>query len=195
MPDFQQGSSFDPSFLQTLEPPLRARNELSLIDRAKNTAATAAALGPWQLTNRDAVVAPLVDNFIQAVRAMSGTGKIGGLGFGFGGRHAILHANNGGLNAAVAFYPSSVSIPTDLRDLGRPLSLGIAAEDGVVDALTRAAMVDALEARTDVPHEVRQYEGQVHGFATRGDGSEESDKRAMKDAQQQGCSWFHKYLA
>ena len=203
VPDFHQDPSFDLSFLQTLEPPLHVRNGLSLIDRAKSSAAAAAALGPWQQTNRESVIMPLIDNFIGAIRLTPGTVKIGALGFSTGGRYAILQAHalasngvdkSGGVDAAVAFYPHSLSIPADFQPLARPLSLGIAGQDSVVDEPTRNATANALQACTKAPQEVRKYDNQVHGFATRGDWSGNSDKQAMDAAERQGVEWFNTYL-
>jgi dienelactone hydrolase len=53
---------------------------------------------------------------------------------------------------------------------------------------------DCLAKKTDVPHEIRLYEGQVHGFALRGDWSDDKDKKAMDEAEEQGIEWFKKYL-
>lgn len=54
---------------------------------------------------------------------------------------------------------------------------------------------DVLAKKTDVPHEIRIYEDQVHGFALRSDWSSEKDKKAMDDAERQGIEWFRKYLS
>merc|ERR1712000_733108 len=62
---------------------------------------------------------------------------------------------------------------------------------------TKAPLVsqDVMAKKTDLPHELRIYEDQVHGFALRGDWSSEKDKKSMDDAEKQGVDWFNKYLA
>jgi dienelactone hydrolase len=45
-----------------------------------------------------------------------------------------------------------------------------------------------------VEGEVVVYEGQVHGFALRGDQERVEDKEAMDRAAQQGIEWFRKHL-
>jgi dienelactone hydrolase len=52
-----------------------------------------------------------------------------------------------------------------------------------------------LAKKTGVPHELRIYEDQVHGFALRSNWSREKDKKPMDDAEEQGIKWFDEYLA
>lgn len=52
-----------------------------------------------------------------------------------------------------------------------------------------------MAKKTGVPHELRIYEDQVHGFALRSNWSREKDKKPMDDAEEQGIKWFDEYLA
>jgi dienelactone hydrolase len=52
-----------------------------------------------------------------------------------------------------------------------------------------------MAEKTDVPHELRIYEDQVHGFALSSDWSSEKDKKAMDDAEKESIEWFNRYLA
>ena len=183
---------------------MNVRNSLSLIDRASNAATVAAALGPWQQTNRKAVVIPKINYFINTVRATPGTVMVGALGFSLGARYALLQAKGptvngtgqgGGVDAVVGFYPSFVSVTADFNGLTCPVSLGIAEEDGVETPQSLNDVIAALEQHTGLPHEVRRYKGQVHGFAVRSDWSSDQDKQAMDAAVEQGVEWFNEHLS
>jgi dienelactone hydrolase len=68
-------------------------------------------------------------------------------------------------------------------------------KDSLLDKGTVGKIQDLMAKKTDVPHELRIYDDQVHGFALRGDWSSEKDKKAMDDAEKQGIEFFNKFLA
>ena len=157
------------------------------------------------MTHREAVTRPKLDGFVNAVRMIPGTNKVGCIGFCWGGRYAILQAHGpskdangsstGGVDAAVACHPSLVAVPGDFEGVTKPLSIALGDKDSLVDAKTRDGIQEVLSKMTDVPHELRIYEGMVHGFALRGDWSGEEDKKAMDEVEAQGREWLSKYLS
>jgi len=193
VPDFHEGQSLPIEFLQSAEPPLKVQQNLTMLDKAKNTATVATTLGPWLVTHREAVTKPKIDGFINHLRTTPGTNKIGALGFCWGGRYAVLAAH-GEVDAAVALHPSLVAVPGDFDPITKPISIGLGDKDSLVDHKTMGGIQDTLAKKTDVPHEIRIYEDQVHGFALRGDFSSEKDKKSMDEATQQGIEWFNEYL-
>ena len=127
-----------------------------------------------------------------------------------GGRYAILQAHGrkgnddasssessgvGGVDAAYACHPSLVAIPGDFEPVTKPLSLALGTKDSLLDQGSVGKIQDLMAKKTDVPHEIRLYEDQVHGFALRSDWSSEKDKEAMNEAEKQGIDWFNKYLS
>ncbi|MCJ1485296.1 hypothetical protein MMC06_005470 [Schaereria dolodes] len=205
VPDVHEGDSLPISFLQNVEPPLKDQEQAGLVDKAKNAAIVPATLGPWLLKHREAVAKPLIDGFVNAVRMIPGTNKIGAIGFCWGGRYAILQAHGqskdesgssiGGVDAAFACHPSMVAIPGDFDPVTKPLSLALGTKDSLLDNASVGKIQDLMAKKTDVPHELRLYEDQVHGFALRSDWSSEKDKKAMDEAEEQGISWFKTYLS
>jgi len=194
VPDIHQGDSLPIEFLQSVEPPLRVREQLSLIDKTKATATVGTTLPPWLIKHREAVVKPLIDSFIRAVRKIPGTGKVGAIGFCWGGRYAILAAH-GEVDAAYACHPSLVTIPGDFDPVAKPFSLAVGDKDSLLDSDSVGKIQDVIAKKTNVPHELRIYEDQVHGFALRSDWSSEKDRKSMDDAEKQGVEFFNKYLA
>ncbi|KAG9775779.1 dienelactone hydrolase family protein-like protein, partial [Aureobasidium melanogenum] len=210
IPDVHEGDSLPIEFLQSVEPPLKVKEQEGLLAKAKETVDVMATLGPWLMRHRESVSEPLISGFIDAVRGIEGTGKIGAIGFCWGGRYAILqgHARkiddrgaagqgpkpSGGVDAVYACHPSLLSIPSDLEPVAKPVSLAVGEKDSMLDLKSVDQIKEALE-KTGVPFEVKIYKGQVHGFALRSDWSSDEDKKAMDDAEKQGIEWFNKYLA
>jgi dienelactone hydrolase len=194
IPDVHQGDSLPIEFLNSVEPPLKAREQLTLVDKTKATATVGTTLPPWLIKHREAVSKPLIDSFIKAIRAIPGTGKVGAIGFCWGGRYAILAAH-GEVDAAYACHPSLISVPADFDPVTKPLSLAVGDKDSLLDNDTVGKIQDLMAKKTDVPHELRIYEDQIHGFALRSDWSSEKDRKAMDESEQQGVEFFNKFLA
>lgn len=205
IPDVHEGDYLPLSLLQNIEPPLKERESLSVVDKAKNAALVPATLGPWLVKHREGVSRPIIDGFVNAVRMIPGTNKIGAIGFCWGGRYAILQAHGqskdetgssiGGVDAAYACHPSLVAIPGDFEPITKPVSLALGTKDSLLDETSIGKIQDIMAKKTDVPHEIRLYEDQVHGFALRGDWSSDKDKKAMDEAEKQGIEWFETYLS
>jgi dienelactone hydrolase len=139
-----------------------------------------------------------MDGFIQHVRFIPGTDKVGVIGFCWGGRYAVLATHDEepgkGVDAAYACHPSLVAIPEDFDGVKRPLSLALGSKDSLLGEKEIGQIKDIMEKKKDVESDVHVYEDQVHGFALRGDWSSEKDRKAMDDSEKQGVEWFKKHL-
>jgi dienelactone hydrolase len=196
VPDFYNGDALPYSFLQSIEPPLKTREHLGILSKTKNTATVALTLGPWAIKHRESVAKPIIDKFFRDVKAMPGVGKIGTIGFCWGGRHATLLVHATGLaDAAVICHPALLGIPTDIEAVTKPITFAVGDKDSVLDNESVRKITEILAAKKDVPYEVRVYKDQVHNFALRGDWSSTNDKKAMDDATKQGIDWLTKYLS
>ena len=129
------------------------------------------------------------------------TDKVGTIGFCWGGRYAILTAQGGNyqpgqeIDAAYACHPSLLAIPADIEPVTKPLSLALGSKDSLVGDKEIGQVQNALQKLTSVPHELKIYEDQIHGFSLRGDFTGEKDKKAMDEAENQGIEWFQNYLS
>ncbi|KAK2628233.1 hypothetical protein QTJ16_002879 [Diplocarpon rosae] len=194
IPDVHQGDSLPLEFLNSVEPPMKVREQQTMLDKTKITANVGTTLPPWLIKHREAVSRPLIENFISSVRQIPGTIKVGALGFCWGGRYAILAAH-GAVDAAYACHPSLVAVPGDFDPVTKPLSLAVGDKDSLLDIGTIGQIQDVMAKKTELPHELRIYEGQIHGFSLRSDWSNDGEKKAMDQAEKQGTEWFNKYLA
>jgi dienelactone hydrolase len=195
VPDVLEGDALPIELLKSIAPPLKDQQESKgVIEKVKDTVDVSTTFGPWMAKHREAVSRPIVESFIKAVREIPGTGKIGAIGFCWGGRLAIL-AGNGTVDAVVACHPSGIAVPGDFENVTKPFSLAVGSKDTLLDEKTVGNIQDHIAKKTGVPHELRIYEDQVHGFALRGDWSSEKDRKAMDETEKQGQEWFAKYLS
>jgi dienelactone hydrolase len=195
VPDFYGGDALPYSFLQSVGPPLKKREQLGLISKTKNSATVAVTLGPWAIKHRESVAKPIIDKFFREIKGTTGVGKIGTIGFCWGGRHATLQVHANGLaDAAVVCHPALLGIPKDIEAVTKPIAFAVGDKDSILDNKSVQQITDIL-AKTNVPHEVQIYKNQVHNFALRGDWSSEEDEKAMDEATKQGIDWLTKYLS
>ncbi len=138
---------------------------LGVTDKAKNAAIVPTTLGPWLTKHREGVSRPLIDGFVNTVRMIPGTNKVGAIGFCWGGRYAILQAHGqeksgegssvGGVDAAVACHPSLVAVPGDFEGVKKPLSLAVGTRDSLLDQGSVGKIQDLMGEKTEIPHEIR----------------------------------------
>jgi dienelactone hydrolase len=160
IPDVHQGDSLPISFLQNIEPPLKDQEQAGLVDKAKNAAIVPATLGPWLARHRESVSEPIISGFINTVRNIPGTNRVGAVGFCWGGRYAILQAHGkkegsvGGVDAACACHPSLVAIPGDFDPITKPLSLALGTKDSLLDEKQIEQIQELMRRKKDVEHEI-----------------------------------------
>lgn len=136
-------------------PPLKGREQAGLVDKAKNNEIMAATLPPWLMKHREAISEPLISGFINTVRQIPGTNKVGAIGLCWGGRYAVLQArgeNEGSIvsvNAAYACHPSLVAIPGDFGPVTKPLSLALGDKDSLLDEKIVGQIQDVLAKKTN----------------------------------------------
>jgi dienelactone hydrolase len=88
-----------------------------------------------------------------------------------------------------------LGLPADIEGITKPISFAVGDQDSLLDKASVDQIIDVMEKKVDLPHEIRIYENQVHGFSIRGDYSDEKDKEAMDEVLKQGTEWLNKYLA
>jgi len=137
----------------------------------------------------------MTEDFVAAAKWLKSrpdsTGKLGAVGFCFGGgivnQLAVLLGKD--LNAGVAFYGRQAAVE-DVPKISAPLMLQYAGNDERINAGI-APYEAALKANNKV-YEVHMYEGKQHGFHN--DTTPRYDETAAKLAWSRTLEWFKKYL-
>jgi carboxymethylenebutenolidase len=137
----------------------------------------------------------MTEDFVAAAKWLKArkdsTGKLGAVGFCFGGgmvnQLAVLLGAE--LRAGVAFYGRQAGV-ADVPKISAPLMFNYAGNDQGVNAGI-AAYEAALKAHNKV-FESHMYEGKQHGFHN--DTTPRYDEAAAKLAWTRTLEWFNKYL-
>jgi carboxymethylenebutenolidase len=137
----------------------------------------------------------MTEDFVAAAKWLKArsdsTGKLGAVGFCFGGGMVNQLAVRLGadLNAGVAFYGRQAGV-ADVPKIAAPLLLQYAGNDQRINEGI-AAYEAALKANNKV-YQVHMYEGKQHGFHN--DTTPRYDAEAAKLAWQRTLDFFNKYL-
>jgi carboxymethylenebutenolidase len=137
----------------------------------------------------------LMEDFLAAATWLKsrpdGTGKIGAVGFCFGGGIVNQLAVRMGseLSAGVPFYGAQPSL-ADAAKIKAPINAQYGEMDERITSGWEAFDKALTEAK--VPHEGHIYKGTQHGFHN--DTTPRYDEAAAKEAWQRTLDWFNKYL-
>jgi len=119
------------------------------------------------------------------------TGKLGAIGFCFGGGivNQLAVRMGADLSAAVPFYGAQPSAE-EVAKIKTPID----AQYGELDTRITGgwAAFDEALTKANVPHEGHIYKGANHGFHN--DTTPRYDEAAAKEAWQHTLEWFNKYL-
>lgn len=169
-----------------------------IVDNVKAQATTAYDLVPFVTKHREAVVKPIIEKFLKAIKEDPETGKIAAVGFCFGGRYAILAGRTDSavkVDAVISYHPSLLSIPTDFENLTTPTFIGIGTGDNffppekipeLESALIQAVGKDKLE--------IDQHEDAAHGYAIRGDDLNEKERGQKEETAKRGMAFANKWF-
>lgn len=137
----------------------------------------------------------MTEDFVAAAKWLKArpdtTGKVGAVGFCFGGGvvNQLAVKMGADLSAGVPFYGAQPK-PDDAAKIKAPIN----AQYGELDERITSGWpaFDAALTEAKVPHEGHVYKGANHGFHN--DTTPRYDEAAAKEAWQRTLDWFNKYL-
>lgn len=105
------------------------------------------------------------------------------------------------MDAAYVVHPSLCAVPGDFEHVCVPLSIALGGNDSQL-GMSEVRKIEGVVGRKRRGEQARAHEGevvvcegQVHGFALRGDQEKVEDKKALDAAAQQGIEWFREHLS
>lgn len=193
IPDLFDGDYVDDGLLKAIAPQ-QSDPEPSLVQKGVDGAKVAASLGPWVAKHREAVTKPILVKFIEAVKAEGG--KIGTVGFCWGGRYSILLCSDNDyphLDAAVANHPSFLAVPDEVKAVNKPVLIQVGDSDAMMpmDQVNQAKEIFSGKSNA----EVSVFPGAVHGFSVRGDQNNEKEKQMKTDSADAAIKFLQKHLS
>lgn len=174
---------------------------------------------PFLIQNRFSIVKPRVFSFFQALRSSpppfpTNDLKIGVAGLCFGGKYAVLLAQDAPssrvpayspsessapgplaplIDCAFTAHPSFINVPADIEAVTRPLSVTVGDKDMAMTWSSVVKMHGILEKKGD-DHECIILPGAKHGFALRTDPKDEVQMGFAAQAQEQAINWFTRWF-
>ncbi|KAK8845585.1 hypothetical protein IAR55_006301 [Kwoniella newhampshirensis] len=198
LPDVFEGDSVDIANLNAIVPNNRYKAQATVASKAADSVKAAAALGPWLAKHREAVARPIVEKFVQAVRADPSTGKIAAVGYCWGGRYVALLAQDdcaARIDVGVSTHPSFL-VADDLKPITK---VPIAIFKGSHDDMTSDDQLKEFEGILknnlgDDKVVTKVYPGAVHGFAVRGDMEEPTEKAQKEEVTKDSFDFVSKHF-
>lgn len=116
------------------------------------------------------------------------------MGYCFGAKYVIRHLlpDSGKIDVGYCAHPSFVE-DDELSAIKGPLSIAAAETDQIFPAEKRHKSEEILK-ETKQPYQINLYSGVSHGFAVRGDLSNQVEKYAKETAFVQALQWFEAHL-
>jgi dienelactone hydrolase len=138
-----------------------------------------------------------VERIAALLRREYGIQKIAVQGYCWGGRIAmkLAHSKESGIDVISSAHPGGLRWPTDVTNIIQPSCFILPEKDPEVNAHRIQFIRDFFKhSQPAIPHVIKYYPGQMHGFAVRGDENNEEVRKARKDAFQISLSFFQNIL-
>ncbi|SGY84611.1 BQ5605_C009g05707 [Microbotryum silenes-dioicae] len=154
-------------------------------------------LGAWSKNHTEAHTRPTLDKVIAALKKQ-GVTKFACTSYCFGGKYAIALAVDNVVTCAVAAHPSGIRVPEDL-DLLRekskaPLLINACETDRTWPRDQQDKAEEMMGGGRYAPGwKQNYYPGCTHGFAVRGDITDQRIKFGKENSFKQTVAWFNKY--
>ncbi|WVO16766.1 hypothetical protein L204_104450 [Cryptococcus depauperatus] len=197
LPDFFEGDAVPDSLLQAIVPNVRYQAESTLATKAADGVKAAATLTPWLAKHREAVVKPLIESYVQAVRAEPQTGKIALVGFCWGSRYALVLAQSNSPakpDVVVANHPSFLTLE-DVKPITEiPVAILKGDKDNIMSEEELDNVENDLKGKLGNMLLVKRFPGAVHGFTVRGDMEDGQEKAQKENAFEIAASFVAKHF-
>ncbi|OGM47707.1 endo-1 [Aspergillus bombycis] len=137
---------------------------------------------------------PQIFNCARALRVTNQYASLGAIGFCFGGWAVFrLGAKAVGLVDCVSTAHPTFLEERDIREIGVPVQIMAPEHDPQFNAELKAYSNEVIPT-LGVPYDYQYFPTLTHGFATRGDPRDKSERAGMERAKNAAVLWFRQWL-
>lgn len=146
---------------------------------------------------------PIVTGVVKSLRNDFKVQKLGAVGYCFGGKYVarflgpVGSSNNAMVDAGYTAHPSFVD-EEELKGIRGPLSIAAAETDSIFPEEKRHAseriLKELAQGSQSIPYQINLFSHVSHGFATRADIKQPSQKFAKEAAFMQAVQWFNFHM-
>lgn len=140
-----------------------------------------AMFGAWITKHHPSTAYSLIKSFITALRDEKHHPLVGVVGLCWGGWAAVFLTHEDeetAVEAAVSIHPGGLTVPDDFINVAKPLFFQVGDLDDLIPVSEVQKVEEVLKGKEGC--QVKVYEGQVHGFAVRGDHFVEKEREAKE---------------
>jgi len=155
-------------------------------------------INKWFVNHGADVTLKPLNACIEGLKAQ-GITTFGATGYCFGGKYAVILAQNNTLKAATMAHPSLLEVPGDFEKLLASSSTPIQICAAELDYMFNTAQQDQVDqmlggGKYKPGFEQIRFEGCAHAFAVRGDLNDPKVKAGKEGAFEAAVKFLHKYL-
>lgn len=173
---------------------------------------------PWKVKCGIPATKDRVLSFFKALRTCpppftTDSLKIGAAGFCWGGKHAIVLAQDASssrvcrhksqkghtnpeslIDCVFTAHPSYVDVPKDVDAIKIPISVAVGDNDMALKMPLVQEMKEILETKSQERYQVNVIPGAKHGFAVRTHPDDDLEMEAAENAELQAIEWFNRWF-
>ncbi|KAL3441844.1 dienelactone hydrolase [Aspergillus insuetus] len=133
-------------------------------------------------------ISPIVDTAVRYARAQPGIQAVAAAGYCLGAKYVVRQLKQGHLDAGYIAHPSFLT-DEELGAIEQPLSISAAEHDAIFTTAKRHGSEEILRG-TGQAFQVNLFSCVAHGFASRGDLTQQHVRFAKEQAFAQAVAWF-----
>lgn len=146
----------------------------------------------WNAKHTVEVTGSIVKEFLKQIKSLLNPTFIGGIGHCFGAKYVALElASDGLLSVGAMAHPSNLQVK-DIEAIAKPLVISVAEIDPVYPLELMSKTIEILN-KNQIHYQLTVFQGTSHGYAVRGDPTDEKVRYAQAKTITDQIDFFNIY--